>query len=185
MCVVSNFLESFGNKFFFFGYCLVQVNIEPEANSTKLNKAIMTQLVKLHRDTDLGKRLPVYDGREALYTAGVLPFISKEFTVTLAEEDEGLGTIKYEIYRILRYNLCTCFGYVISMIDEISHVFTLNNYVRKREFKVTIKFVAHANMHQLHELVSGKQVDTPQEALKVIDIVLKELASQRCVNFTY
>ncbi|KAH7849364.1 hypothetical protein Vadar_016819 [Vaccinium darrowii] len=121
------------------------VNIEPEANSTKLNKAIMTQLVKLHRDTDLGKRLPVYDGREALYTAGVLPFISKEFMVTLAEEDEGLGTIK------------------------------------KREFKVSIKFVAHANMHQLHELVSGKQVDTPQEALKVIDIVLKELASQRYV----
>lgn len=65
---------------------------------------------------------------------------------------------------------------------EISLVFTLNNYVRKREFKVTIKFVAHANMHQLHELVSGKQVDTPQEALKVIDIVLKELASQRCVQ---
>ncbi|KAG5512851.1 hypothetical protein RHGRI_038677 [Rhododendron griersonianum] len=71
------------------------VTIEPEVGSTKLNKAIMTQLVKLHRDTYLGKRLPVYDGREALYTAGVLPFTSKEFTIQLAEEDEGLGIIRY------------------------------------------------------------------------------------------
>lgn len=82
-------------------YCLVQVTIEPEVSSNKLNKAIMTQLVKLHRDTDLGKRLPVYDGREALYTAGVLPFTSKEFTISLAEEDEGLGIIRYIISTIV------------------------------------------------------------------------------------
>lgn len=82
-------------------YCFVQVTIEPEVSSTKLSKAIMTQLVKLHRDTDLGKRLPVYDGREALYTAGVLPFTSKEFTIPLAEEDEGLGIIRYIISMIL------------------------------------------------------------------------------------
>ena len=61
----------------------MQVRIKPEFNSTKLNKAIMSQLVKLHRDTDLGKRLPVYDGRTALYTAGLLPFTLKEFMVTL------------------------------------------------------------------------------------------------------
>lgn len=122
------------------------VTIEPEVSSTKLNKAIMTQLVKLHRDTDLGKRLPVYDGREALYTAGVLPFTSKEFTISLAEEDEGLGII------------------------------------REREFKVTIKFVARAGMHQLHELVSRKQIDTPLEALKIIAIVLKQLACQSYVS---
>lgn len=47
---------------------------------------------------------------------------------------------------------------------------------------MTIKFVARAGMHQLHELVSGKQIDTPLEALKIIAIVLKQLACQRCVQ---
>ena len=74
----------------------MQVKIKPEVNSTTLNKVIMAQLVKLHRDTDLGKRLPVYDGRSALYTAGLLPFTSKEFVVTLADEDESIGITKYD-----------------------------------------------------------------------------------------
>ncbi|XP_057506339.1 protein argonaute PNH1-like [Actinidia eriantha] len=122
------------------------VKIKPEVNSTTLNKVIMAQLVKLHRDTDLGKRLPVYDGRSALYTAGLLPFTSKEFVVTLADEDESIGNTK------------------------------------EREFKVMIEFVAHASMRHLCEFSSGKQVDTPLEALKVIDIVLRELAAQRYVS---
>lgn len=53
--------------------------------------------------------------------------------------------------------------------------------VRVREFEVVIKFAARVSMHQLRELLSGKQVDTPQEALTVIDIVLRELAIQRCI----
>ncbi|GFY98311.1 Stabilizer of iron transporter SufD / Polynucleotidyl transferase [Actinidia rufa] len=122
------------------------VKIKPEVNSTALNKVIMAQLVKLHRDTDLGKKLPVYDGRSALYTAGLLPFTSKEFVVTLADEDESIGITK------------------------------------EREFKVMIEFVAHASMRHLCEFSSGKQVDTPLEALKVIDIVLRELAAQRYIS---
>ncbi|KAJ4708350.1 Protein argonaute like [Melia azedarach] len=122
------------------------VSISPEVTSQKLNKAIMTQLVKLHRNSDLGMRLPVYDGGNTLYTAGPLPFTSKAFTITLVDEDEGI-----------------C-------------------YIRKLQFKVTIKFVALASMLQLHELLSGKQVDYPQEAIKIIDIVLRELAAQRYVS---
>ena len=44
---------------------------------------------------------------------------------------------------------------------------------------MTIKFVALASMAQLRNLLSGKQVDTPQEALNIIDTVLRELAAQR------
>lgn len=54
----------------------------------------MKRLVKLHGDTDLGKMLPVYDGRRALYTAGLLPFTSKDFAVTLAEDDDLTGITK-------------------------------------------------------------------------------------------
>lgn len=72
----------------------VQVTITPEVASPKFNRSIMAQLVKLHRDTDLGMRLPVYDGKQLLYTAGLLPFVSKEFTVKLVQEDEGTGITK-------------------------------------------------------------------------------------------
>ncbi|EOY30932.1 Stabilizer of iron transporter SufD / Polynucleotidyl transferase isoform 3, partial [Theobroma cacao] len=122
------------------------VEINPEVASRKLNKAIMTELVKLHRNSDLGMRLPVFDGRKNLYTAGSLPFTSKEFNVILADDDEGTGN------------------------------------ARRREFKVTIKFVALASMAQLSNLLSGIQVDTPQEALNIIDTVLRELAAQRYIS---
>lgn len=67
------------------------VCITPEVTSKSVNRAIMGQLVKMYRDTELGRRLPVYDGRKSLYTAGLLPFTSKEFTIALAGEDEGNG----------------------------------------------------------------------------------------------
>ncbi|KAK7388752.1 hypothetical protein VNO78_23579 [Psophocarpus tetragonolobus] len=122
------------------------VKITPEVTSRKTSKAIIAELVRLHRNTDLGLRLPVYDGRRNLYTAGLLPFEYKEFTIILSEDDEGTG--------------CT----------------------REREFEVAIKFAACVSMRQLRELLSGKQVDTPQEALTVIDIVLRELAAQSYVS---
>uniref|UniRef100_A0A0A0LUC9 PAZ domain-containing protein n=1 Tax=Cucumis sativus TaxID=3659 RepID=A0A0A0LUC9_CUCSA len=122
------------------------VKITPEVTSRKMKKNILTELVKQYRTTELGMRLPVYDGGSNLYTAGLLPFISKEFTVILANEEEGTGT------------------------------------PREREFKVQIKFVTLASMHQLRELLAGKQVNNPQEALTIIDIVLRELHAQRYIS---
>lgn len=55
----------------------------------------MEELVKLHKMSYLGGRLPAYDGRKSLYTAGPLPFISKEFHITLLEEDDGSGVERY------------------------------------------------------------------------------------------
>jgi len=72
----------------------VKVKITPEVTSRKTNKAIITELVRLHRSTDLGMRLPVYDGGRNLYTAGLLPFASKEFSIILSENDEGTGSIR-------------------------------------------------------------------------------------------
>uniref|UniRef100_A0A2N9G3P1 Piwi domain-containing protein n=1 Tax=Fagus sylvatica TaxID=28930 RepID=A0A2N9G3P1_FAGSY len=69
--------------------CHYSVMINPEVTSHKLNKAIMTQLVKLHKESDLGMRLPVYDGGRNLYTAGLLPFTTKNFIIKLSDEEEG------------------------------------------------------------------------------------------------
>lgn len=75
----------------------------------------MKHLVKLHGDTDLGKMLPVYDGRRALYTAGLLPFTSKDFTITLTEDDNYAGITKsvITVYLLLLNELfcnCLCFN---------------------------------------------------------------------------
>ncbi|XP_028793138.1 protein argonaute 1-like isoform X1 [Neltuma alba] len=120
------------------------VTITPEVTSRVVNRAVMEQLVKLYRESHLGKRLPVYDGRKSLYTAGPLPFISKEFRITLLDEDDGSGGPR-----------------------------------REREFKVVIKLAARADLHHLGLFLQGRQTDAPQEALQVLDIVLRELPTTR------
>ncbi|CAM6009780.1 unnamed protein product [Sphagnum balticum] len=119
------------------------VAITPEITSRGVNRAVMEQLVKLYRETALGHRLPAYDGRKSLYTAGPLPFQSKEFQILL-EEDDGN-----------------------------------NSKRRERSFKVVIKFAARADLHHLGQFLAGRQADAPQEALQVLDIVLRELPTHR------
>ncbi|KAH7529464.1 hypothetical protein FEM48_Zijuj05G0186700 [Ziziphus jujuba var. spinosa] len=120
------------------------VTITPEVTSRGVNRAVMEQLVKLYRESHLGKRLPAYDGRKSLYTAGPLPFISKEFKISLIDEDDGSGGAR-----------------------------------REREFRVVIKLAARADLHHLGLFLQGKQADAPQEALQVLDIVLRELPTTR------
>ncbi|XP_057955884.1 protein argonaute 5-like [Malania oleifera] len=72
------------------------VSINPEVTSKKVNREVMKQLVSLYGQSHLGKRLPAYDGRKSLYTAGPLPFNSKEFVVKLVEKEDRAGAAKRE-----------------------------------------------------------------------------------------
>ncbi|PSR89903.1 Protein argonaute like [Actinidia chinensis var. chinensis] len=63
------------------------VAITPEVTSKKVCRDIISALVASYRESHLGKRWPAYDGRKSLYTAGPLPFASKEFVVKLVDED--------------------------------------------------------------------------------------------------
>ena len=67
------------------------MTITPEVTSRGVNRAVMAELVKLYRYTQLDGRLPAYDGRKSLYTAGPLPFPSKTFEITLQDEEESFG----------------------------------------------------------------------------------------------
>ncbi|CAH9052994.1 unnamed protein product [Cuscuta europaea] len=120
------------------------VSVTPEVASRGVNRAVMDQLVKLYRESHLGRRLPAYDGRKSLYTAGPLPFVSKEFKIILADEDDRPGGAR-----------------------------------REKEFKVVIKFASRADLHHLGMFLQGRQADAPQEALQVLDIVLRELPTSR------
>lgn len=57
--------------------------------------------MKLYRESHLGKRLPAYDGRKSLYTAGPLPFLSKEFKIILIDDDDVPGGQRYMLLIIL------------------------------------------------------------------------------------
>ena len=61
----------------------LQVTISPETTLKGIYRQVMSKLVSENRQTELGGRLPAYDGQKSLFTAGELPFKSKEFVVTL------------------------------------------------------------------------------------------------------
>jgi hypothetical protein len=69
--------------------CLGQVSITPEVTSRVVSRAIIKELLNLYKQSYLGGRLPAYDGRKSLYTAGPLPFTSQEFHITLFDDDDG------------------------------------------------------------------------------------------------
>uniref|UniRef100_A0A0E0K7C3 Uncharacterized protein n=1 Tax=Oryza punctata TaxID=4537 RepID=A0A0E0K7C3_ORYPU len=124
------------------------VSITPEVTSRIVNRAVVKELVNLYKVSYLGGRLPAYDGRKSLYTAGPLPFTSQEFQITLLDDDDGSGSER-----------------------------------RQRTFRVVIKFAARADLHRLELFLAGRHAEAPQEALQVLDIVLRELPSARYAPF--
>lgn len=82
-----------------------QVSITPEVTSRGVNRAVMRELVTLYKQSHLGGRLPAYDGRKSLYTAGPLPFTSRAFEIILRDEEDSLdgggqGAQRYAILDI-------------------------------------------------------------------------------------
>ncbi|KAK4775311.1 hypothetical protein SAY86_010246 [Trapa natans] len=86
----NHFIVEVADKDFF----QYNVNIAPEVASKGVCRAIISELVRLYGESHLGKRTPAYDGRKSLYTAGPLPFKSKEFVVLLSEKDGGASSSK-------------------------------------------------------------------------------------------
>ncbi|KAL5699183.1 Protein argonaute mel1 [Ranunculus cassubicifolius] len=122
------------------------VTITPEVISRGVNRAVMRQLVKTYKDSHMGDLQPVYDGRKGLFTAGPLPFTTKEFNIQLTARNGSSSSTR-----------------------------------RDRDFKVTIKLAAKTDLYHLKQFLAGRQRDTPQETIQVLDIVLRESPSN---NYT-
>ena len=56
--------------------------------SRVLSRSLIKELVHLYGQSHL-YRNPAYDGRRGIYTAGPLPFTSKEFMIKLEEGNDG------------------------------------------------------------------------------------------------
>ncbi|KAL6888270.1 hypothetical protein ACP4OV_009296 [Aristida adscensionis] len=55
------------------------VSTNPESKSRSTNVEVLNELIKLHGKTSLGEKLHAYDGRESLFTAGLLLFDESEY----------------------------------------------------------------------------------------------------------
>ncbi|XP_010435959.1 PREDICTED: protein argonaute 5-like [Camelina sativa] len=62
------------------------VSINPEVISKAVNRKVMKVLVETYKDSHLAGKTLAYDGRKNIYTAGALPFESKEFVVNLTAD---------------------------------------------------------------------------------------------------
>nr|GLL33985.1 protein argonaute 5 isoform X2 [Ipomoea trifida] len=65
------------------------VSISPEVTSKTVCRLIISKLVTDYQQSYLGNRMLAYDGGKSAYTAGELPFLSKDFVVKLDDEDGG------------------------------------------------------------------------------------------------
>lgn len=119
------------------------VSITPEVPSKKVCRDVIRELVKSHKLSHLGDRELAYDGKKNVYTAGPLPFSSKEFIIKLSDKDAGSK--------------------------------------REREFKVSIKFAAKADLYHLQQFLRSRQLDIPHETIQALDVVLRESPSN---NYT-
>ncbi|XP_060174066.1 protein argonaute 5 isoform X2 [Lycium barbarum] len=115
------------------------ITISPEVLSKKVCRDIMKKLVEDYKQSHLGGRDLAYDGRKSAYTAGPLPFASKEFVVKFDNDSGGAR--------------------------------------REREFKVSIKFAAKADLHHLKQFLQSRQSDAPQETIQALDVVLRATPS--------
>ncbi|TYJ38693.1 hypothetical protein E1A91_A04G009900v1 [Gossypium mustelinum] len=79
----NHFFAEFPNKVLY----QYDVIITPKVTLRGVNREVMQQLVNLYKCSDLGECDPACDGRKSLYTAGSLPFESKEFKVTISDDD--------------------------------------------------------------------------------------------------
>ncbi|XP_068309885.1 protein argonaute 5-like, partial [Pyrus communis] len=130
------------------------VSITPEVASEKINRDVIDQLVKLYKESRLGNRIPAYDGMKSIYTAGPLPFASKEFVVTLPEKDD----------------------------HEDSSAAAAGSK-RSREFKVTLKLSSKPDLYQLQQFLQSQQHESPQEETQVLDVALRAAPPEKYSSF--
>ncbi|TXG74261.1 hypothetical protein EZV62_002840 [Acer yangbiense] len=73
------------------------VSIYPKNQSMKANGDVVSQLFHLFGKSHLGNRIPAYDGRKSLYTAGPLPFNSETFNFELKQDQIRYSSFKVTI----------------------------------------------------------------------------------------
>lgn len=143
--------------------------ITPESKSRQRNRWIINELVELHKQF-LDGRLPVYDGQKGLFTAGPLPFKTKEFVLKLTNpESANRG---YDVLLIMCEHalfFCVCLCCINPCLPACS----------EKEYKVTIKDAAKIDLYSLKQFLAGRQRELPQDTIQTLDVALRQCPSER------
>ncbi|KAH8968725.1 hypothetical protein BDL97_03G144100 [Sphagnum fallax] len=130
------------------------VTITPEA-SKKINRDVMNKLRTTYGAAEFKGKHGAYDGRKSLFTSGPLNFSNQqEYPVFLHGSPDKQGIVQKETQTVQW----------------------------DRKFIVHIDFAAKVNMRAFCDAVTeqpGGQVDRAQDALRVLDMVLRESASSK------
>ncbi|KAK8963948.1 Protein argonaute MEL1 [Platanthera guangdongensis] len=117
-----------------------EIKIDPEVKSRAASRALMNKLIEQFGESHLSGRLPAYDGRNILYTAGSLPFTSNIFELNFSYKDGREKTYKisikfakdfdlYSLNQFLQGRQRECPYDTITALDVVLREFPAQNYV--------------------------------------------------------
>ncbi|KAG6526938.1 hypothetical protein ZIOFF_009025 [Zingiber officinale] len=121
---------------------------------------------KLHQtyDTELGKKDFAYDGEKSLFTLGALPQVNNEFTVVLED---------------LSSNRIPGNGNAGNNSPGESDHKRARRPKHTKTFKVLLSFAAKIPMKSIAAALKGNDTENSQEALRVLDIILRQHAAKQ------
>ncbi|KAH0458254.1 hypothetical protein IEQ34_013569 [Dendrobium chrysotoxum] len=117
-----------------------EFKIHPEVKSRAIGRALMKKLTTQFGDSHLGQRMAAYDGCNIFYTAGSLPFSSKDFEIILSDRDGRDKTYRisikfakafdlYSLKQFLRGEQRECPYDIIAALDVVLRESPSSNYV--------------------------------------------------------
>nr|AJP06231.1 AGO5 [Pinus tabuliformis] len=133
---------------------------EKEVVSKILCRRIMDKVKEIYGDTELGRKDFAYDGEKSLFTVGPLKSNNIECIVVIDDERSSRRPIG---------------NGSPSQIEQSKK----RREDRGEKFKVEITFAAKISMKTLQAVIQGEVSDKAQDALRVLDIVLRQHASRK------
>lgn len=153
----------------FFHYC---VSIFYEDDRPLDGKGIGRKIIdKVHEtyESELGKKDFAYDGEKSLFTVGALPRNKMEFTVVLdSVSPKSFGS---------KTNGSGSAGGNGSPNESDRK--RLRRAPQSKTFKVEISFAAKIPVQAIASALRGQESENSQEALRVLDIILRQHASKQ------
>ncbi|KAJ4975109.1 hypothetical protein NE237_000215 [Protea cynaroides] len=126
-----------------------------------IGRKVIGKLYQTYCSELAGKNF-VYDGEKSLYTVGPLPQNNFEFTVVLEESS------------LMRNGSPGLNG----SPSEVDRKRSRRSY-QSKTFKVDIRFSTKIPLKSIALAIKGNEVDSTQDALRVLDIILRQQAANR------
>ncbi|KAL5707869.1 Protein argonaute 16 [Ranunculus cassubicifolius] len=132
-----------------------------EVENKGIGRKIMDKLYQAYSSELAGKPF-AYDGEKALYTVGSLPLKKYEFMVVMEETaSKRKGNQHYE-----------------EDLEDIDNK-RVKHSLQSKAFNVEISYAAKIPMRPIALALQGRDVDNTGDALRVLDIILRQQAAKR------